>query len=146
MLQEKIKEDLTKAQKERNSIRVSVLRMVKSEFKNKEIELRPENKEFTEEDALTVLQKEAKKRKESIETYESAGRNDLAEQEKAELTIIEEYLPEQMDRNEVEKIVDEIISKMDNPQFGQVMGQVMGRLKGQADGKIVNEVVKQKLT
>ena len=101
-------------------------------------------KELKDEDTIAVLKTEAKKRKESIEAYEAAERDDLVEVEKKELEIIETYLPEQMSEEEVEAKVKQIIDKIPEEErdFGKVMGMVMKELKGQADGQVVNQAVK----
>lgn len=104
--------------------------------------------ELSDEQALQVLTKAAKQRKESITQFEEGGRNDLAENEKLELGIIEAYLPEMMSEEEVRAIVKEKISAMgaSEPQdMGKVMGPIMGKLKGKADGSLVSRIVKEEL-
>ena len=120
------------------SIRAEILKMDKSGM----------NREMTEEEEIALLKKQAKMRKESIELFEKAGRMELVEHEKAQLKIIEEYLPQEASEEEVSKIVSDIISKMGEvteKDFGKVMGFVMKELKGKADGKLVQTVVKSKL-
>lgn len=145
MLTEKIKEELVEALKARDETRVSTLRFLIAAFNNKFIELQ---RELTDEDALGVITKQVKERKESIAAYTSAGRNDLAQKERAEMDILSKYLPQQLTPEEIEKIIDEVISQTgaSGPaDFGKVMGAVMGRVKGQSDGNAVSELVKKKL-
>jgi uncharacterized protein len=97
---------------------------------------------------LAVLMKQAKQRRESIVDYEKAGRPEMLASEKAELTIIESYLPQQMDREQIVAIAAEIIAELgvtDAKGMGQVMGKLMPKVKGQADGRLVNEVVRELL-
>jgi uncharacterized protein len=101
-----------------------------------------------DEGVLAVLMKQAKQRRESIVDYEKAGRPEMLASEKAELTIIESYLPQQMDREQIVAIAAEIIAELgvtDAKGMGQVMGKLMPKVKGQADGRLVNEVVRELL-
>jgi len=149
-LQEQIESDLKQAMRNKETEKVSTLRMVISAIRNKEIMLRKgEEVEFTDEHVTEVLTSEIKKRKDAIEAYEQGERQDLAEKEKTEITIIEKYLPEQMNDEEIEKIVREIIETYDDvsqKDFGKIMGQVMVQVKGRADGSKVSEIVKNILS
>ena len=146
MNKKQIKDDLTVAQKAKESQKVDVLRMLLSEVNNEEIKLRGEGKELTDADVLVILKRSVKKRNESIEMFEKAGRSDLVEVEKKELKILMQYTPEQMSKEQIETIVDEVLEEVgENANFGQVMKQVMAKTKGQADGKLVSEVVREKL-
>lgn len=145
-LKEQILADLKEAMKNKEADRLSTIRFLQSAIKNKEIELRPNA--ITEQDILAVIKKSVKQRKESIEQYESAGRNDLADKEKFELTVLEAYMPAQMTQAQVEKIVAEVIAEQgasSMKDMGGVMKEVQARTAGQADGKMVSEVVKSKL-
>lgn len=145
MLIDQIKSELNTALKEKNEIKVSTLRFLISGLNNKFIELQGE---LTDEDVLGVIAKQVKERKESIVAYTSAGRNELAQKEEAEMAILSTYLPQQLTSQEVEKVVDEVISQTNASglaDFGKVMGAVMAKLKGQTDGNIVSELVKKKL-
>lgn len=149
MINEQLKTDLIKAQKMRNTKRVDTLRLLIAEVNNAEIALRGQGKVINDDEILNVLTKEAKKRNESIEVYEKAGRNELVEDESAELRIIQEYLPKQMQEDEIKKVIQDIMVSMDGDKstdFGLVMQKVMLRLKGRADGKIVSKIVKDRLT
>ena len=145
-IKEKIMADVKTAMKNRESEKLGVLRFIHSALKNKEIEIRP--KELTEEDALAVLKKLAKQRKDSIEQFENANRQDLADKEKAELVVLEVYLPDQMGKDQVAAIVDEAIAALgasSMQQMGAVMKHVLEKTSGTADNKMVSELVRAKL-
>lgn len=142
---DKLSAELLVAMKNRDNVRTSTLRMVISAMRNKEIEIK---KSLTDSDALSVLQAEAKRRKESIEGYTNANRADLAAKEEAELAILKAYLPEAMSEAELKSIVQAAIqsSGAKGPQdMGRVMSVVMPQLKGRADGKQAQQVVQQLL-
>lgn len=148
MLLNKINTDLKEAMRNKDTQTVSVLRMLVSAINNEAIALKKKEAGLSEDEEIKVLKREAKKRKDSIQQYEVGGRPELAEQEKKELNILNQYLPEEMGEEEVKKIAQEIISGMGEVlpnQFGQVMGQVMAKVKGQADGGLVSKVVKEML-
>lgn len=144
-VKEKIMADMKEAMKAKDMMKVSTLRLLLSEIKNKEIDKRGE---LTDEEIYAVIQKAVKQRKESIEQYKNAGRADLVEKEEAELKILESYLPEQLSEEELEKIIDEAIKEAGAASIkdlGKVMKIVMPKVKGRADGKIVNQKVREKL-
>jgi uncharacterized protein YqeY len=144
-LQTKIMSDLKEAMKAGAADKVGVLRMLNSAMKNKAIE-KGKDALLTEEEAMQVVAKEAKKRKESILAFEQGGRPELAEGEKKELAILEAYLPAQMSREEVAAAVEKVLAGLtDKSNQGLVMKAVMQELKGKADGKVISEVVKEKL-
>ncbi len=146
-LKEQINKDLKEFMQAKNELGVSVLRMIISAIRNKEISLRKgESVELSDDQIQEVLKSEIKKRKDSIYSYKDAGRHDLAEKEEQEIDIIEKYLPEQMSDEDLTKIVKEIIDQNEDKNFGKIMGQVMGKVKGQADGNRVSEVVKKLLS
>lgn len=139
----KILEDVKAAMKERAQVRLDALRFVQSAIKNREIELRPNP--ISDEEILGVLRKLVKQRKESIDQYTQGGRQDLVDKEQAELKVIEAYLPQQMDRSELEKIVKDVIVAVNakSPkEMGAVMKEVQARTAGRADNKMVSELVK----
>jgi len=141
-----MEEDLRNSLKNRNGVVTSTLRLLISEIKNARI---AKGKDLTEEEITSVVQKSAKQHKESIEAFEKANRDELVDREKAELEVLKKYLPEQITGQEVERIVDEVISQTgvsNIKEMGKVMGQVMGKLKGQADGNLVSEIVAKKLS
>lgn len=148
-IKDQIFSDLKEAMKAKDQDRLRVLRSLKAKMMEKEIEERKGGKaDLSDDSAMQVLTKAAKQRKESIEQFEKGGRNDLAENEKAELTIIEGYLPEMMSEEEVRKVVVEEIAALgaSGPQdMGKVMGPLMERLRGKADGSLVSRLVKEEL-
>lgn len=144
-LQTKIMSDLKEAMKAGAAEKVGVLRMLNSAMKNKAIE-KGKDAALTEAEAMQVVAKEAKKRKESILAFEQGGRPELAEGEKRELAILEAYLPAQMSREDVAAAVEKVLAGLaDKSNQGLVMKAVMQELKGKADGKVISEVVKEKL-
>ena len=148
-VKETILADLVTAMKVKDSKRLQVLRSLKAKLLEKEIEQRSGGvAELTIEDALTVLTKAAKQRKESIDQYSAGNRFDLVEIEKLELEIIESYLPAPMSNEEILKLIDLQITNVGATgmkDIGKVMGPIMGKLKGKADGSVVNRLVKERL-
>ncbi len=145
-LKEKINDALKEAMKSQDSMRVETLRSIRAEILK--MDKSGMNREMTPEEEIQLLSKQFKMRKESIEVFESAGRTDLAEKEKAQLVIIEEYLPKQMSEEEAMEIVSKIIAgfgEVTQKDFGKVMGAAMKELKGKIDGKIIQDIVKSKI-
>lgn len=142
-IQEQITADIKEAMKAGDSIKVTTLRGLSSVLKNKTIELQKDS--LADEEAISALSTEAKKRKESIKVFEDAGRAEMAESEKTELAIIEGYLPEQMSADETRAKVEAILSSQTFDNFGTAMQAVMADLKGKADAKLISEIVKEKL-
>jgi uncharacterized protein YqeY len=150
MTEQKISNDLKEAMKAGRDFEVGVLRMISSAFHNKEIEKKGRGLEpaLSEDEAVEVLTKEAKKRKEAFEVYQKAGRNDLAEKEAKELEIIKKYLPEQLSEEEIRRIINAAIEKTgakEIKEFGRVMAEAMKELKGKADAKTVSDFIKKQL-
>jgi hypothetical protein len=144
-IKEKLRADLVTAMKARDELKVSTLRLVSSSIKNREID---ERKELDDEGVLAVLTTAAKQRRDSIDQYEKGGRQDLADKEKAELVIIQEYLPQQLSKEEVAAFIKEAIAETGAAgakDMGKVMKALMPKVKGKADGKLVNELVKELL-
>ena len=145
-LREQVMNEIKEAMKAKNPEKVNALRLLQSAFKNREIELRPNP--MSEEEHLSVVRKLVKQRKESIETYQAANRQDLADGEARELALLELYLPAQMGREQIEKIVADVIASTGAnsvKQMGVVMKEVQARTAGSADNKIVSEIIKSKL-
>jgi len=145
-LRERIDADIKTAMKSKEKVRLETVRSIKKVLLEKEVSARPAT--LTESQELEVLVQIAKQRRDSIEQYHKAGRDDLADQEAAELVIIEEYLPAQMSDEEVSAILDEIIVSVgatSAKEMGKVMGAAMQQLKGKADGKKIQDMVKAKL-
>ena len=144
-LKERMQTELKEAMKAHDEIKVSTLRLLNSAIKNKEID---ERKPLDDEGLLAILSTAAKQRRESIEQYEKGGRQDLADKEKAELAIIQGYLPQQLSKDEVAAVIKETIAETGAAgakDMGKVMKALMPKVKGKADGKLVNELVKELL-
>ena len=145
-LRDKINADLTAAMKAQNAERLSVLRMMKTAVKNREIE---ERAELDDPKAIQVLSTLIKQRKDSIEQFTRGGRQDLADKESREILIVEEYLPAAASDAEIEAVVDEVVratGASSLKDLGAVMKQCMARFAGKpVDGKKVNALVKQRL-
>ena len=145
-LSEKINQDLKVAMKSGDKTRLSVVRSIRALIL--EFEKSGANKELTSDDEIKMLSTAAKKRKDSIEQFRNAGRNDLADSEETELKILMEYLPKQMDESaikiEVLRIATEIGAKT-KEDFPKLMPLVMKELKGKADGKLVKSIVENLL-
>jgi len=141
-LEQIIEQDYKEAFKGKKEIEVAALRMLRSALKNLAIDKK--TKSLSDEDVVSVIKKELKKRQDSIESFKQAGRDDLLSKEQAEVSALEKYMPAMLSEEEVEKIIDQVIASGQN-NFGLVMKEVMAQTKGQADGKLVTEKVKQKL-
>jgi uncharacterized protein YqeY len=138
-------DDLKTSLKASDKLKVSVLRMAKAALKNRQIE---KGGELSEDEIMAVLYGLSKQRKESIEQFSKGGREDLAEKEKEELSILQSYLPKQITPDELDGIITESIkesSAAGAKDMGKVMRLVMSRVRGLADGKIVNQRVKDLL-
>lgn len=151
-LKGQIQRDLTLALKQGDQARRGVLRMLKSKILEAEVELRSKkgrDYELNDEEVLDVIARYAKQRTQSIEAYESAGRQDLADRERQELDILRGYLPRQLSEQEIEEIARQLIDELgatSQRDLGKVMGAIMSRVKGSADGKVVREVVQRLLS
>ncbi len=146
-IREKITAEIKSAMLAKDSVKLNTLRFLQSAIKNKEIDSRPNP--ITADDVMAVIKKLVKQRKESIDQFTSAGRMDLADQESAELKVLENYLPQQMGAAEVEKIVTDVIAALGAKtikDMGPVMKEVMARTAGSADGKMISETIKSKLS
>lgn len=144
-LVEQIEADYLTALKSKDEKTVSILRMLKSALKNKEIAL---GKKLDETQISEVVFKEVKSRRDSILEYQKGGREDLAKKEQEEIEILAKYQPEMLSEIEVTKIIDETIKKIGatNPQdMGKIMSALMPQIKGKADGSLVSTLVKSKL-
>ena len=162
ILKEKINQDFREAFKAKEELRVSVLRMLNSSIKKKELEKRAKlvktiideaelekQIQLNDEEVLTVIGAEANRRKDSIEQFKAGGRKELANKEEAELKILSVYLPEQMGEEEIRKIVKEAIVQSGAAsvkEIGKAMSVLMPKVKGKADGNLVNRIVKEELS
>lgn len=148
MLIDKIKSDLTIAQKERGELKVSTFRLLLSEINNLIIAKYPPEKGglpadgIPDEDVISAIQKLVKTHRESIEAFKAGKRNDLVGKEETELAILQKYLPEQLSEEEIKKMVEEVISG-GMSDFSQIMKEIMARVKGKADGGTVAKIVKE---
>ena len=146
MLKDKINADIKEAMKAKDELTLGTLRMVYAAIKNEEIAKRGkgEGEELSDEEILKILKRENKKREESVKVYTDGGRPELADQEKAEMAIIAQYLPEEMPEAEVEALVKKVIDGgADN--IGDVMKAVMAESGGRAPGKLVSEIARKLL-
>lgn len=148
MTKAQLKEELKQSMLAKDAEKTSTLRMVISALGYYEIEKGGAGYEASEEDVQAILQKQAKQRRDSIEQFEAAGRDELVAKETKELELLETFLPKQMGEEEIKKLVDEAISQTgatSAADMGKVMGALMPKVKGKADGGIVSRIVKEKL-
>jgi len=146
LLKSQIQEDLTTSMKAREELKVSVLRMLKADIMK--LEVSGIKKEATDEDIISIIQKQVKQRKDSEEQFRAGGRAEMADKEAKEAEILLSYLPEQMSEEDVKKIVQETIKEIgatSKADMGKVMSAVMPKVKGKADGKIINKFVMELL-
>jgi uncharacterized protein len=144
-ISDQIDSDLKAAMRARDELRLLILRTLKSDFKYRKIQL---GRELSDDDIIAVLGSAAKSRRESIEEYNRGGRQDLVEKEKAELSIVEQYLPQQLSPDELNGLIDKAIAESGATtirDLGIVMKALMPELRGRADGKVVNAAVKARL-
>lgn len=145
-LTERLNDDMKQAMRNKDKFRLSVIRMIRSSIKNIEVN---ERRTPDDNEVLDILNREVKQRKDSLQEFEKAGRDDLANDVKVEIEIIHEYLPQQLNEEEVNAIVKQTINEVgasSKADMGKVMGALMPKVKGRADGKLVNEIVQQQLS
>ncbi len=143
---ERVDQETVQAAKSKDKIRLSALRMLKNGLHNREIDLK---RELSETEFLQLLSSMVKQRKDSIEQFEKGGRADLVEKEKAELKVIEEFLPAQLSEGDIDNLIRETIRETGASgarDMGKVMKVLMPKLTGKADGKAVGEKVKALLS
>lgn len=148
MSKQDLQNELKESMLARDELKTSVLRMLLSAINYYEINKGGAGYEATDEDVLSVIQNQAKQRKDSIEQFEKGQRQDLADKEKKELELLQKYLPEQMSEDQVRTIVKETIEQTgatSMQDMGKVMGALMPKLKGKADGGLVSKIVKEEL-
>ncbi len=146
-MKETILADLKSAMKNQEAVKLSAIRFLQAAIKNREIELRPAV--ITDQDVMAVLKKIVNQHKDSIEQFKTASRQDLVDQEQAQLTILEGYLPQQMPREELEKLITQVIAEIKASSvkdMGNVIKATIAKTAGAADNKIISEIVKSKLT
>jgi uncharacterized protein YqeY len=140
-----IEGELTDAMRARERVRTDALRLILAALRAAEKEL---GRELKEDEELQVLQRERKRRAEAAEAFRSAGREEQAEKEEDELEVIEEFMPEPLGENELERIVDDAIAETGATSLrdlGRVMADVMPQVAGRADGSAVSQLVREKL-
>lgn len=145
-LAERIEADLKEALKSKDAVRVSALRMLRAAMQNLAIEKRIEKLE--DKDVISVISKQVKQYHDSIDGFTKGGRQDLVDKEKAELAILEGYMPKQLSPEELKAIVKSTIEKVgakSKADMGKVMKAVMEEAKGQADGKLMSQLVSEEL-
>ncbi len=144
-LQQRLGDDLKAAMKSSDSLKTSVLRMVKAAIKNKQVEKR---KDLSDEEIISVISTLTKQRRESIDLFSKGGREELAEKERQELAMLQLYLPGQLSPEDLDRIIMEAINESSAEgvkDIGKVMRLIMPRVQGAADGKVVNQRVKELL-
>ncbi|WP_147802948.1 GatB/YqeY domain-containing protein [Alkalicoccus halolimnae] len=143
---DQLNQDMKQAMREKDKQRLSVIRSVKGSIQNETINL---GHDLSDEEVLTVLNREMKQRRESLHEFEKAGRSDLVAKTQAEIDVLADYMPEQLSDEELQKIVDETIAEtgaVSKSEMGKVMGAVMPKVKGRADGTAVRRLVQQSLS
>lgn len=144
-MRERILNDLKKAMLAQDKKTLSVIRMVKGAMQMEELN---KKRELTDDEVISVISKQIKTRKESIIEYEKGNRQDLIDLTQEEIDILNKYMPEQLSKEEIEKIIDEIFKEL-NPtsikDMGRVMKEATSKLKGRADNNLVSSIIKEKL-
>lgn len=145
MLHKQIKEEIKMALLAKDTVRLNVLRGLLAAFTNELVaNKRKPQEELSDEEAIVVIKKSSKQRKDSIEQFRRGGRDDLAESEETEFKILENYMPKMMSKEEIKKKAIEVKEKLnitDKSKIGQLVGAIMKETKGKADGADVKEVV-----
>ena len=144
-IQARLQEDLKQAMRDKDTVRRSVLRYLRSEIHNEEI---AKQTELDDEGIIRMLTRQVQQRRDSVEVYEAANRQDLVDKEKGELAIIFEYMPEQMSREDVINLVRQAIEEAGATgpgDMGKVMGRIMPQVRGKTDGKEVSSIVSEEL-
>jgi uncharacterized protein YqeY len=142
---DRLKADLTQAIRRQDTIAMSTLRMLISQAQYARIEAK---RDLTDDDYLAVLQRGVKTRREAIEQYDKGGRQDLADKERAEIAVVERYLPAAMSAEDMARLVDALIAEMGISQkkdLGRAMKEFMTRHRGRVDGKAVNALIASRL-
>lgn len=147
MLQDKLDKDLKEALKQKDSLKISTLRLLRADIQNYMIEKK--QKELKDEDVLGILQRQIKRHKEAVEQFKKGRREDLVKKEEAELKILMAYMPEQLTEEELKAIIKDAVQELQaagKKDFGKVMKAVMEKTKGRADGKTVSRLVNESLS
>ncbi len=145
-LKEQLTQDMKEAMKAKQAERLSTIRQLRSAIKNKEIE---QKQDLNDEAIISVIGTLVKQRREAAQMYSENDRPELAAKEEAELAVLQQYLPAQLDENELRDIIAQVIAEVGATamkDLGKVMPQVMARTKGAAEGKLVNQIVREQLS
>jgi len=148
-LSERVDSELKTAMREKNAIKLGVLRMLKAALTNATIEKGGADSKLTDTEAAQVIRKQVKQRQDSIESFEKGGRAELAAKEKEELSILQSYLPQAMSTDEISKVVQETITEVgasSKTQMGAVMKALQAKVAGRADGKTLSAEVQRQLS
>ena len=144
-MQTRLNDDMKQAMRDRDVLRRDVIRYLRSEVKNQEIR---DQKELDDAGVIQVLSRQAQQRRDSIEAYRDADRQDLVDKEESELSVIMAYLPQQMTQEEITALVQKVVAEVgaSGPEdMGKVMGAIMPQVRGKAEGREVNAIVQQTL-
>lgn len=144
-IKDQLMQDLKEAMKNKEDVRKSVITLIRAAVKQREVD---ERVELSEEQVQDIIAKQLKQRRDSLEEFKKAGREDLIEQTQKEIEIITTYLPAQLSIEEIKTLVDEAIAETGATSvkdMGKIMSVLNPKTKGRADGKVVNEVVRKKL-
>ncbi|RFU71682.1 GatB/YqeY domain-containing protein [Peribacillus saganii] len=146
-LLERLNNDMKQAMRNKEKDKLSVIRMLKASLQNEGIKLGKQ--ELSEEEELTILSRELKQRKDSLQEFENAGRTDLVDKIRTEINFVEAYMPEQLSEQDLSLIVKQTIEDINassKADMGRVMAALMPKVKGKADGSLVNKLVQQHLS
>lgn len=144
-LRQKLLDDLKEAMKNKDKETLNVIRMVKGAIQLEEIN---KKRELNDDEVVSIISKQIKQRKDANQEFEKGNRQDLIDKNNSEISILNRYMPEQLDSSEVEKIIDEKIKELEisSPkEMGKLMGALMPLLKGKTDMSMVNSIIKEKL-
>ncbi len=142
-LLEELNADMKQAMRDKEKVILSVIRMLKSSLQNEQINA---GRELTDEEILTVLSREMKQRKDSLQEFVKANRDDLVQNVQDEINVLSKYMPEQLSEEEIINIINEAIDQTgasSKADMGKVMGLIMPKVKGKAEGAVVNRLVQQ---
>ena len=144
-LKQKLQEDLKTSMKNKDTLRKSVITLIRSSIKHVEVDKRIE---LNDDDVIDIISKQLKQRNDSLEQFLDAGREDLVEETRSEIEVLKEYLPQQLSEEELNEIVKLTISEVgatSMKDMGKIMSVIRPKVKGRADGKLINELVKANL-
>lgn len=141
-LKDRLQEEMKQAMRERDALKLGVIRYLLAEIKNIEIDAG----ELSDAEVVKVISRQIKQIKEVLPDYQGAGRNDLFDQESAKVAVLETYLPQQLTDEELEKVISEVMEVTQEKNMGKIIGEVMQKVQGQADGAKVAQLVKEKIS